>query len=374
VRKSDRYLDAHIESDAQRSGYNVHQARSKSETGARVDQFGVAFAHDFIKTSRGTYSGMLVGGNPFLENPTKVTIDAVLIPLIVQIIQPNGSVVTFDPTAPDTNCDGGFSVEHRFKNSPLVAPSNLTFNGVSVGKVQYIDGFMRAAFWDVPAPGFPNRTSYFNPLKWSFAPAFAFPPVPASVGVVNGTGCDQTGVVAKSFFNSTLKLFLPVLQAGGVISPTKFALFLTKNVSAASTISPTPSGFLGGEHFATGSPVQTWAWAQYKHTTKASTDVEVASHEIGEWMNDPLVNNPTPSWGHEGEVSNCSAVLEVGDPLNKTPVPITLNGYKFHVQELAFFSWFYNPDGFFSYGAGGKFSSNGTFSGPSKPCPPGGTY
>jgi hypothetical protein len=51
VRKSDRYLDAHIESDAQRSGYNVHQARSKSETGARVDQFGVAFAHDFAVVS-----------------------------------------------------------------------------------------------------------------------------------------------------------------------------------------------------------------------------------------------------------------------------------------------------------------------------------
>jgi hypothetical protein len=44
------------------------------------------------------------------------------------------------------------------------------------------------------------------------------------------------------------------------------------------------------------------------------------------------------------------------------------------LQELAFFSWYFNAHTTPSLGEGGKFSSNGTFGGPSKTCPPGGTY
>jgi hypothetical protein len=332
----------------------------------------VPMADYTITTTRGTYSGKLVGGNPFVANPRPVTIDAVFVPLIIQIIKPDGSIVTFDPLTPDSSCGETYSPENRFRHSPLVVPSDLTFNGVDVGNVQYIDGFMRAEFWNVPAPGHPNRTSYFNPLKWSFASPFLLPAIPPTQGVVNvvkGTNC-ETGVVAKNYFNSLLKTFaLPLLQNVDVISPTKFVLFLTNNVSAASNFSPTAqSGFVRGEHFATGSPVQTWAWAQYKFTPGADADIDAASHEIGEWMNDPLLNNQTPSWGHIGQVANCSTKLEVGDPLNKLTVPITLDKYTYHPQELAFFSWFFNPDNFFSYGAGGKFSSHGRFTTPSDPC------
>lgn len=324
-----------------------------------------------IKTSRGTYSGVLVGGNPFL-NPTTVTIDAVLVPLIIQIFRPDGTVALFDPMSADSNCGDTYSADNRFRHSPLVVPSDLTFNGVSVGKVQYIDGFMRAQFWNAPVPGSPARASYYNPLKWTFESAFPLPFIPPSEGAVNvvpGTSC-ETGVVSLAFFNSLIKnSALAILQGAGVVSTKKFVIFITKNVSGAKNFTPTAqSGFVGGEHFATGTPAQTWAWAQMKHTSNDDTDIEVASHEIGEWMNDPLLNNPTPSWGHIGEVSNCSARLEVGDPVNKVIAPVTLNGYTYHPQELAFFSWFYNPDVMPSYGAGGKFSSNGKFTAPSVTC------
>ena len=96
-----------------------------------------------IKTSRGTYSGVLVGGNPFSENPGTVTIDAVLVPLVIQIFRPDGTMAIFDPLSADSNCGDKYSAENRFRNSPLVVPRDLTFNGVSVGKVQYIDGFMQ---------------------------------------------------------------------------------------------------------------------------------------------------------------------------------------------------------------------------------------
>ena len=51
------------------------------------------------------------------------------------------------------------------------------------------------------------------------------------------------------------------------------------------------------------------------------------------------------------------------------PPALVMNGYSYHVQELAFFSWFFNGPSVPSYGAGGYFSSNGTFSGPAPACP-----
>jgi hypothetical protein len=84
------------------------------------------------------------------------------------------------------------------------------------------------------------------------------------------------------------------------------------------------------------------------------------AHEIGEWMDDPFANNPTPPWGHIGQVAFCQNNLEVGDPLTGTGAPpiVMPNGFTYHLQELAFFSWFYGAP---SIGIHGWFSNNGTF-------------
>ena len=98
----------------------------------------------------------------------------------------------------------------------------------------------------------------------------------------------------------------------------------------------------------------------YTTSDVSAKDVEVLSHEIAEWMNDPLGANIVPSWGDVGQQQqSCSNVLEVGDPLSGTVIPVTLNGFTYHVQELAFFSWFFRQSP--SIGAGGLYSSNGSF-------------
>src|SRR5258706_11667300 len=92
------------------------------------------------------------------------------------------------------------------------------------------------------------------------------------------------------------------------------------------------------------------------------------AHEVGEWMHDPIGTNPVPSWGHIGQQGGCQGNLEVGDPLSGTLFPNTLmpNGYSYHSQEMAFFSWFLGSP---SLAAGGKFSNNGTFVGQARtPC------
>jgi hypothetical protein len=112
--------------------------------------------------------------------------------------------------------------------------------------------------------------------------------------------------------------------------------------------------------------------------TFGKMDVSTLSHELGEAINDPTGVNLTPSWGNVGQVSGCQTNLEVGDPLSPGGLPppsneftiVGANGLTYHLQELAFGSWFFDAP---SLGAGGKYSNNGTFAGGAKPCPPGGT-
>lgn len=79
-------------------------------------------------------------------------------------------------------------------------------------------------------------------------------------------------------------------------------------------------------------------------------------------MNDPGGFNAAPAWGNIGEVTGCKRFLEVGDPLTRTDLPPVAgpNGFAYHLQELAYFSWFFRTA---STGAGGLFSNNGTLTG-----------
>jgi hypothetical protein len=78
-------------------------------------------------------------------------------------------------------------------------------------------------------------------------------------------------------------------------------------------------------------------------------------------MNDTNTANPVPPWGHIGQQPGCQNNLEVGDPLSGTlapPIFNPANGFTYHMQELAFFSWFYGAP---SVGVNEWFSDNGTF-------------
>ena len=80
-------------------------------------------------------------------------------------------------------------------------------------------------------------------------------------------------------------------------------------------------------------------------------------------MDDPFDVNPTPPWGLVGIPGFCQNNLEVGDPLEAFggtdyPPIVMPNGFNYHLQELAFFSWFYGAP---SVGIHGWFSDNGSF-------------
>ena len=137
------------------------------------------------------------------------------------------------------------------------------------------------------------------------------------------------------FLQSTV---IPSLAAQGV-GPGVLPVFLLHNF--VEYISTTTNCCVLGYHnaYTTGSGIQTYGLAEYDNSGAFSgtADISALSHEVGEWQNDPSGVNPTPSWGHIGQVTGCQANLEVGDPLSGTTFKVNLNGFTYHPQQLAFF-------------------------------------
>jgi hypothetical protein len=329
-------------------------------------------------------TGTIVGTSPFASTLSGSTIYVVIIPVVFTI----GSSV-FDPTALNpsgcADSDTGATPIGRFMASPLVVPvPGLTFNGVNVGSSQFTDGFMRAEFWNTISALGKDPVNYTNPMSFSVANPIYVNPGSSGITTDPASNPCLLGAVSDSFLTTELNHQLQVLTAAKVISTTQVAFFMMTNVTLSTATPPTlpgtPTCCIGGYHTATGTTPQ--FWGVFNYNTRAvingvvtGTDTEIASHELAEFMNDPLGNNGTPLWGGVGQVASgsCQGNLEVGDPLTGTFGTVALNNYNYHLQEQAFFSWFFNSTSTPSLGAGGKYSSNGTFIGPSKICPPGGT-
>jgi hypothetical protein len=295
-----------------------------------------------------------------------------LIPVIVHI----GSN-TFDPTAVDACTAGGtHTTVDLVQNSPLFVSTSLTLNGISEGSTQYMDAFRRAEF-DSLVGSYP---SYHTMLNLTTLSAYTLTSgVVGTHGNTFSSGCALLGLLANNWLDGVITgTILP--SYGAQLGPTDFVIVLFRNVVQTTNDPPTIiKCCILGYHGATGVPAQTYGTMDYESSGDFGAgvnDLSVGVHEVGEWLDDPLGSNPTPAWGKIGQVSGCQGNLEVGDPLSGTlATGVTMhNGVNYHHQELAFFSWFFNSKLTTSLGAGGKFSSNGTFGGPSKACPPGGTF
>lgn len=341
---------------------NTAAAFSQAAAATTIPQFSYTITSN---RDGNTYSGTIVGRSPFFHGARETDIKVFIIP--VKIHMPDTGH-TFDPTATDPfGClPAGKTALSLAQGSPLfTAPgSDWTMNGVDVGAGQYNDVFQRAEFFtDISATG--NRYhTVMKPITTLSAVTFN---VPTGEGKTytsaQSGGCGDIGVVdintLQSFLESTE---IPALSGSGV-GPTNFPFFLLYNVVMGNPGTDLFSNCcVIGYHGGFGSPLQTYTPTDFDSTGIFSglSDTSVFAHEIGEWLNDPTGNNPTPAWGHIGQVSGCQSNLEVGDPLSGTLFPSVLmpNGFTYNLQELAFFSWFYSST---SLGANGFFSDNETF-------------
>lgn len=321
------------------------------------------------------YSGVIVGRNAF-KGGGAVNVSTYIVPLIIKthlvatginkngILSTAGGTTVFNSTIADPNIGSTNNVPVKLvQQSPFVQAANINFGGTMVGRTQYLDAFQRASFWNVI-----NRDIYhvkLNPVRTLAAVTID---VPTSKGLsippalFGGNG--SLGIIDINFFDAYLdNVVLPKLVAQGV-NPGTFPIFLLHNVVESFGTSPRDLNFccVLGYHGTNGSPVQTYSPSDFETTGLFGgvADTSVLSHEIGEWANDPFGTNATPLWGHTGQVPNCQGNLEVGDPLSGTLAPpIKMpNGFTYHFQELAFFSWFYGAP---SIGVNGWFSDNATF-------------
>jgi hypothetical protein len=329
-------------------------------------------------TDRGglAYSGSIVGRSPLSRGKTTTTIPTQIIPLVITIADTAGGTgtVTYDPTAADSCVSGSPTDVSVITNSPIFTNNAWTMNGVSIGTTQYIDAFQRAQFWSLV-----QGTPYHLILKQSTLGSQA---LTFTAGTNYNSGslgfpiCGNIGVVNMTDMDDAIHALITGPLAG-MVNVGTFPIFLTHNVVMAN---PGHDIFMNccilGYHSGlfVGGNLQIYSPFSLDTSGVFDNDVSTLSHEMGEAINDPPGNNPTPLWGGIGQQPNCQDNFEVGDPLSPgfgTPTnEFVVGGY--HLQELAFYSWFYGSTSL-GVGAGGGFSNNGTFTGDAKACPPGGT-
>ncbi len=335
----------------------------------------------------GAYSGTIIGRSPHLPGKTTTTIPLQIIPVKIVINNGVSDTHTYDPTINDGCEPAGHDAVDIVQNSPIFKNSNWVMDGVNVGTTQYHDAFTRASFWSLV-----GGTSYHLVESVSVLPVqtLTFGSVAGSLGAgtnynVPATfhgGCGYMGVVNTnnlvSAVNNLIASLSPTVNIG-----TLPMILVNSVVSAEVGDSIFSNCCVLGFHSGYGSIPNLQVTSIFDLDYSGlfgNNDVTVISHELGEAIFDPTGSNPTPVWGNIGQDSgNCPGGqnnLEVGDPLSPgfgTPTnewTVTgTNGLPYHLQELAFFSWFYGGT---NLGIPGHYSSNGTFTGNAKLCSAGG--
>jgi hypothetical protein len=272
------------------------------------------------------YTYNMVGTAP--STNTSTTITTYIIPVKIVITNRNGSKTTFDPSHVLSN---GNTVTTNTTTSPIFdSTTTYTQGGVDVGTTQYIDAFQRANFWGTVS----SNTNYHVLLG-----ATVLAEQTLSPSRTNGKTGTPFGFTAGEVNINWFDAQLPTIMANLGIQPNTFPIFLTYDVY----LTQNGGCCIGGYHSSTGSVSnpQSYAEATYvDHAGAFSQDVSALSHEVGEWMDDPLTVN------FNGNNTPCG-VLENGDPLENNPnfggFPYTLHGFTYNLQDLVTLPYFGAP-------------------------------
>jgi hypothetical protein len=359
----------------------THRSPQSNQTSANSPRLPL-WTFDVSSTrDHNNYTGVMVGRNPFGQERNKsVNVPTQIVPVVItthligtKVNSKTGKVTTkagdtkLDPTVANTAClsppnDVPLTL---YRQSPIIQSHRFDFGGTDVGDTQYVDAFQRANFW-----AYTQGSDYHVRLHPVTTTKTVYVDVPAADGLALSTHslgnppfCARLGIIDINWFDAYLdSTIIPSLYSQGV-NPGSLPIFLLANVVMASPVTDINTCCILGYHGYTGLPIQTYSPMDFDTTGVFGSgifDTSVSAHEVGEWMNDPYGNNPVPPWGHIGQQPNCQNNLEVGDPLTGTNVPPVMmpNGYKYHLQELTFFSWFFGAP---SIAVNGWFSDNNTF-------------
>ncbi len=274
------------------------------------------------------YTYNMVGTAP--STNTSTTVQVYIIPVkIVITARRGGTKTTFDPAHVLSN---GNTVTQNTVASPIFdATTTYTQGGVNVGTTQYEDAYQRANFWGTVK----TDTSYHVLLGGPIVETEQTLSPSSTYGKTGSPFGFTAGLVDINWFDSQL----PTLINKFGIGPNAFPIFLTYDVYL------TQGGqcCIGGYHSSEGSisNPQSYAHATYvDHPGDFAQDVSALSHEVGEWIDDPLVVNVN------GNNTPCG-ILEVGDPLegnaNYGGYHYVLHGFTYNLQDLVTLPYFGAP-------------------------------
>ena len=294
-----------------------------------------------------TYTYTIAGADPHTSN---VTTNITYVPIVVRFHFSDGTVL--DPTK--SGCGDTVPVESRFVNGPNFASVPLTSNGINVGTTQITDGFQRAEFWSLV-----KNKAYHTMLVASGSPIVINRSAPPGSITVAGVCSGKAHRIGEIDFSAFDQLIRSVVSSHS--TPGQVPLIITYNIFETNG-----QCCIVGYHnaFARSTGTQLYAVAAYNDPGVFNVpieDVHAWTHEIGELFNDPFLSNATPAYGPIGQIAGCQADLESGDPLTGTAFTVSLNGFTYHPQELAFFDWFYRTP---AEGTGAEYSFEGTFEKP----------
>jgi hypothetical protein len=277
-----------------------------------------------------------IGGNPATTNSTS-TINVLLIPVKFVITQ-NGTKYTFDPAKVKLANNNNRSVVTAMKDSPLFnskidfSPQYGSCKGscVDLGKTQYEDAFQRGTWWGANVGNEPN----YHVLYTTTVEKEVTITTTCTSGCIVKQGSLVLGEYNFGSMDSQIQTFLKSIKD---VNPGVLPLFISYDVYLTSG-----GCCIGGYHDADGSQPggQTYSYDTYVYQAgEFSQDVSAFSHELGEWTDDPFVDN----------FVNCedNNIMEVGDPLenmsNYGAFPYKDKKFTYNLQSLVYMGYFGAP-------------------------------
>jgi hypothetical protein len=234
-------------------------------------------------------------------------------------------------------CGDVKNTKYRVKNSPLIKKAAFTPGGTNVGTTQYVDAFQRANFWSKVSTTSPNYHVLLSPIQTKLLQTINV----GANGSTQAGPCARIGKVDINFFDNIAMSLLTSLN----IPANTLPLFLSYN-----TFETIGGGCcVLGYHSTNNAGTQAYAVGAYSDpgifNAAGIRDIHALSHEIGEWMDDPLIpsQNIVPAWGHVGQVGGCQNNLEVGDPVTGSAFTVATGGmfpFTYHPEDLVFLPWF----------------------------------
>ncbi|HVU19878.1 MAG TPA: hypothetical protein VHE09_04045 [Rhizomicrobium sp.] len=276
----------------------------------------------------------MVGADPATSN-AETHIKVFLIPVVFTYGPSNGNM-TLDPRVDGTGVFKTKSVMKALLKSPIFDPgADFKSGNIDCGTGQYIDIYQRCNFWSSVS----TNTGYHTILD--ITKEKHLKPMKLDVSAAQGTimanpfGDGVVGTYPYSTFQGNANSYISAHTQW--ITPDTFPFFISYDVYLTSG-----GCCIGGYHNRLGShgTGQTYGYTTYvDHDNSFSEDVSAVAHEVGEWLDDPFVDNHV--------FCQDNSIMENGDPL----VPVgqygtfeqKLHGKIWHPQSLVFIPYFGAP-------------------------------